>query len=132
MASEAKKAGSRLGRLNYPRDFKRQLAAEACTGNLSVTKIAQQHGVNPNMLFKWRRQYRAGLLGAAPATEQARLLPVITAADTPRPLVTTSKPPAVIVTPTIEITIADLTLRLHGSVSENQLRMVLRSLGHAP
>ena len=45
-------------------DFKQRLAIAACAPNVSVSNLALEHEVNANMVFKWRRQYRAGLLGA--------------------------------------------------------------------
>ncbi|WP_322399866.1 IS66-like element accessory protein TnpA [Massilia luteola] len=47
---------------NYPLEFKRQLAQLACDESISVAQLAMQHGLNTNMLFRWRRQLRAGLL----------------------------------------------------------------------
>ena len=51
---------------NYPLEFKRQLAQQACDESVSVAQLAMQHGLNTNMVFRWRRQLRAGLLGTAP------------------------------------------------------------------
>jgi transposase len=48
---------------NYPLAFKRQLAQQACDESVSVAQLTLQHGLNTNMLFRWRRQLRAGLLG---------------------------------------------------------------------
>ncbi len=67
------KTGNRKGRLNYPADFKRRLATEACKPGISVSKLARQHTINANMLFKWRRELRAGLF--EPTTPA--LLPVL-------------------------------------------------------
>ena len=50
---------TRKGRPNYPIDFKRHLAVLACEPAISVAKLALEHGINANMLFKWRRHYRA-------------------------------------------------------------------------
>ena len=36
----------------------------ACAPGVSVAKLALEHGVNTNLLFKWRREYRAGKFGA--------------------------------------------------------------------
>ena len=36
----------------------------ACAPGMSVAKLALEHGVNTNLLFKWRREYRAGKFGA--------------------------------------------------------------------
>ena len=54
---------TRKGRPNYPVDFKRHLAALACEPGISVAKLAFEHSLNANLLFKWRRHYRAGLFG---------------------------------------------------------------------
>jgi len=53
---------NRKGRPNYDPAYKRLVAIAACESNVSVAKLAQSHGLNPNMVFKWRREYRAGLL----------------------------------------------------------------------
>ncbi|WP_408296103.1 transposase [Paraburkholderia sp. RL17-373-BIF-A] len=47
----------------------------ACEPGISVAKLAQAHGLNPNMVFKWRRQLRAGLFEGV-AHSAAVLLPV--------------------------------------------------------
>ena len=60
-----KTAGNRKGRPNYPSDFKRRLAIEACAPGISGPKLAQQNGINAKMLFKWRRELRTGLFEPA-------------------------------------------------------------------
>jgi transposase len=72
MVDTAVKAGKRAKRLNYPFDFKKRLARAACAPDVSVSQLALDHEINVNMLFKWRRQYRAGLFDVA--VEPARLL----------------------------------------------------------
>jgi transposase len=47
------------------------LAQRACNENVSVAQLALEHGLNTNMVFKWRRELRAGRLDGATA-----LLPV--------------------------------------------------------
>jgi transposase len=69
-------SNNRKGRPNYPVDFKARLAMEACEPGVSVSKLARQHGINANMLFKWRRDLREGLL-AASGSQSAHLLPVV-------------------------------------------------------
>lgn len=49
-------AKGRAGRPNYPIEFKRRLAVESCEPEISVAKLALRHGLNVNMLFKWRRE----------------------------------------------------------------------------
>jgi Transposase len=70
--SEEKKAGSRKGRPNYDPVLRERLAAAACEPGVSVAKLAREHGINANMLFAWRRRYRA-----RQQTESAALIPVV-------------------------------------------------------
>jgi transposase len=105
-APSAARPGGRKGRPNYPTDFKLRLAQQACEPGVSVSRLAHEHGINANMLFKWRRHYRAGLLGSVPA--QPLLLPV-TIADAPSVAVSHATPPG-----RIEIVIADAIVRIDG------------------
>jgi len=61
---------------NYALEFKRRLAQQACDESVSVAQLALQHGLNTNVVFRWRRQLRAGLLGTA-----TQFLPVALAAE---------------------------------------------------
>ena len=57
--------GRRKRRPNFPVAFKKQLAQQASKPGVSVSQLAQQHGINANMLFKWRRHLAAGLRGGS-------------------------------------------------------------------
>ncbi|QAU34908.1 transposase [Janthinobacterium sp. 17J80-10] len=70
------KQGNRKGRPNHPLEFKKHLAQAACEPGVSVSRLAREHGINANMLFKWRRHYRAGLFDS---TASSALLPVVVA-----------------------------------------------------
>lgn len=72
----AGQTSNRKGRPNYPTEFKHRLATTACEPGVSVSKLAQQHGINTNMLIKWRRDLRAGLLTES-KSQSAYLLPVV-------------------------------------------------------
>lgn len=125
LATDSIARASRKGRPNYPIDFKRQLAALACAPNVSVSKLAVKHGINANMVFKWRRQYRAGYFGApvtGPRTTPVALIPVITPAVSERHAST--KPSDSV----IEVVIDDVTLRLHDGVDPITLSTVLDCL----
>jgi transposase len=120
------KQGTRKGRPNYSMDFKRGLAVAACAPDVSVSKLALAHSVNANMVFKWRRQYRAGLFGADAGSA---FLPV---AVTPVPRRELSPAPAKAAVPisagSIEIEIAGAIVRVHGAVDAKVLRTVVQSL----
>lgn len=130
LATEAVKRASRKGCPNHPIDLKRRLAALACEPDVSVAKLALTHGINANLLFKWRRQYRAGKFGtrapegaagmAPPAL--ARLLPVVT------PARAGTARDAERAQPCIEIVLGDALVRVCGEVSSAALRTVLDCL----
>lgn len=125
MATDSIARASRKGRPNYPIEFKRQLAALACAPNISVSKLAAKHGINANMVFKWRRQYRAGYFGipgTGPRTTPVSLIPVLT------PAVSERQSSARQSDPLIEVVIDDVTLRLHGGVDPITLSTVLDCL----
>lgn len=122
---------TRKGCPNHPIDFKRQLAALACAPNVSVAKLALKHGVNANLLFKWRRQYRAGKFGA-PLTEQAITATGSEAAPQLLPALTASEPRAVrsalATISEIEIALGHATVRVRGAVDARMLTTVLDCL----
>lgn len=116
-------SNNRKGRPNYPAQFKHRLATAACEPGVSVSKLAQQHGLNVNMLFKWRRDLRAGLLPETRsqsthlvpvAVQRAPLLPVLPSA---------AVPPC-----SIEIVIADVVVRVSAGTDAALLQLVLQSL----
>jgi len=69
------KSGSRRG--FWSSDEKRRMVAESLAPGASVSKVAQRHGVNANLLFSWRRrETRSATSGGL---EALKLLPVIVA-----------------------------------------------------
>lgn len=112
--------GSRKGRPNYPTDFKLRLAQQACEPGVSVPRLACEHGINANLLFKWRSHYRAGLLGSVPA---APLLVPVTITDAPAPIAANTAPAG-----RIEILIADAVVRIDGAVDPATVRAILQGL----
>lgn len=122
--------GGRRGRPNYPLEFKRRLAVEACEPGVSVAKLALRYGLNTNMVFKWRRQYRAGQFdrhgdGKAVGT-QPLFLPVI-AEPTPGKAKAT-KPASAAEAGYIEIICGQTSIRVCGDVTASALHLVLDCL----
>jgi transposase len=71
MADASGGRGRRRG--NYSLAFKRELAAATLQPGVSVARLGREHGINANMLFKWRNQYRSGAFDEP----QAKILPVV-------------------------------------------------------
>jgi transposase len=102
---------------NYPLAFKRQLAQRACDENVSVAQLALEHGLNTNMVFKWRRELRAGRLDGAGA------LPPVSV--TPNRSLEQSKSA---VDGVIEIRIGAAAVRIEGAPDPGTLGVILQSL----
>ena len=128
---------TRKGCPNHPIEFKRGLAAAACDPEVSVAKLALEHGVNTNLLFRWRRQYRMGTFGAPDPTHLP--LPVVASpadvlpgADGSVTLLPVQMPEAEIdpaaAPVSIEVVFACATVRISGSPETATLRMVLDTL----
>jgi transposase len=121
------KRGSRSGRLNYPRSFKLKVAVEACTPGISVSQLALHHQLNANMVFKWRREYLAGLF-AGDDTEESALLPVVVVASQNEPSVALPAPAPRCQRGGIVIEIGGAVVRIDGMVDADILRLVIASL----
>jgi transposase len=128
---------TRKGCPNHPIEFKRRLAATACQPEISVAKLALEHGVNANLLFNWRRQYRAGKFGAPdpahkPASSCADLSVATSRSDTAVTLlpVQTQATEADVVAASacIEVVFRSATVRICGAPEMAALRIVLDTL----
>jgi transposase len=121
--------GSRKGRPNYDREFRRRLAAAACEPGASVAKLARENGINANMLFTWRRRYREQLQ----AQTTTSLISVAVVDETPAQRVT-MPPDARAVgnrttrAGTIEIRFGEVVVKVDGIVDAGTLRVVLGSV----
>ena len=116
MAGEAEQKKRRRS-MNYPLEFKRRLAQQACDESVSVAQLAMQHGLNTNMVFRWRRQLRAGLLGTA-----TQFLPVALAAEPKQPI------DGVGSAGSIEIQLGQATICIRGVPDPATLALVLQGL----
>lgn len=116
--------------------FKRKLVELTQQAGASVAAIALEHGINANLLFKWRRE-QLGSSSSARPTAQAILLPV-TMAPLPPVRTMSTTPSAVVANATrtstvgiIEIEVGGARVRLRGSVDQDSVRCVLQTLREA-
>ena len=128
----------RAKRQHYDPAFKRHLVELTLVPGASVARIALDHRINANILFRWRRQYLRELGTVAPKSAAA-LLPVavVSEADHTSDLLSTSAPtiPArsarkreLSPSGVIEIELAGAQVRVTGEVSHQALRLVLETL----
>jgi transposase len=146
LASSDLKRTSRKGCPNHAVEFKRRLAMAACEPGISVAKLALEHRINANLLFKWRRQYRAGKFGepnkkhaapvegakslpaamtASPSSSSFQLLPVVESVAT---VAVDGVAGAGSVQASIEVVFPCARVRIHRGVEPAVLRVVLDCL----
>ena len=117
-------------RRKHSEALKRDLVERSLQPGASVSALAQQHGINANLLFNWRRlRLRAQNPDATAALPT--LLPVTVQRDVPGSTAELLRPPAVgarAPTGSIEIEIGIARVRLRGAVDDASVRSVLRAL----
>jgi transposase len=127
----------RAKRRHYEQAFKRHLVELTLVPGASVARIALDHRLNANILFRWRRHYlrELGGTGQRPA---AALLPVTVSEAEGALEVISERAPSVrgrgkrelAASGVIEIELAGAQVRISGSVALEALRLVLQTLSH--
>ncbi|EKN3732795.1 TPA: IS66-like element accessory protein TnpA [Citrobacter freundii] len=117
-------SGRRKGCPNYPPEFKQQLIVASCEPGVSISKLALENGINANLLFKWRQQWREGKL-LLPSSESPLLLPVTLDATAVQPEPPAEDPKLSI---SCEVNFRHRTLHLNGTVSEKLLTLLIQEL----
>jgi transposase len=112
--------GTGRKRRSFRREYKRQVVEETLAPGASVSGVALRHGLNNNMVFKWRRRYLHEL---APArSKPVKLLPVsVVEHNGPATPVSASRQSL----SSIELDCAGVRIHLHGRVDAEALRTVL-------
>ena len=115
--------------------LKHALVERSLEPGASVAAIAQEAGVNANLLFNWRRLHLQAQVPAVGAAAAPVLLPVTVVAAVDRPAsmapLPLGPPPRTAPTGSIEIEINGARVRLRGAVDEASIRTVLRALSSA-
>jgi transposase len=118
-------------RRRFTEDFRRGLVQMTLVPGASVAKIALEHRLNTNLLFKWRRLYLRELAG--PRGDAPKMLPVTVEQVSDAPESTLPEPRAAARSRSasagcIEIELPRGRVRLRGAVDAEMLRSVLQIL----
>jgi transposase len=129
----------RAKRRHYDQAFKRHLVELTLIPGASVARIALDHRINANIVFRWRRYYLREIGGTSPRPATA-LLPVsvsnapqaveLISECSPSLRARSTRKPQRGAGGVIEIELAGGQLRLTGSVDLEALRVVLEALSH--
>jgi transposase len=76
-AGHAETVGGRslVPRRQYAVELKRRIVEETFAPDASVAEVARRHGVNDNLVFEWRKQYRQGRLWHGKPEPAAKRVP---------------------------------------------------------
>ncbi|MEF7903203.1 transposase, partial [Escherichia coli] len=109
---------------NYPVEFKIKMVELSHRPEISVAQLAREHGINDNLLFKWRQYWREGKLRPPSTTENnvPELLPITLDAEDVVPTTSPRSQPVAAATPESLNISCEVTFR-HGS-----LRLIRRQL----
>lgn len=120
------KPGSRMGRRSYHVGFKKQLVSAACASGIPGARLTLEHGINANMLHKWRREHLAVTGNGANELRSTEFL-AVRVGPSCQPTALVAKPP-VSQQGMIELRMGAALLRLEGAVDAATLAQVLRHL----
>jgi transposase len=115
--------------------FKQLLVERSLAPGASVAAIAQEAGINANLLFNWRRLHLQALVPAPAEVPRGPVLLPVTVVEAPATSTTGATPPTVPPARnsagSIEINTRGTVIRIRGPVDEASLRTVLRALASA-
>lgn len=125
-------------RPNFTPEFRQSIVEMTLRPGACVAQIAREHGLNDNMLFKWRRRYLdaqakavasvPALTGIAQRTDNAVMLPV-DIIDAPAPRATEIQPGGAVASCEVEIEVGKRRVRICGlsmDLAERFLRDCLK------
>ena len=104
-------------RRRWSEEEKAGIVAESLDAETSISAVARRHGLHPNQLFGWRRQFRTGPTGVEPGAGGGGFIPVVLSDAAPVPVPVALAP--------IDILVGGLTVRVSGPVDAEALRGVL-------
>ncbi|HAI8688799.1 MULTISPECIES: IS66-like element accessory protein TnpA [Escherichia] len=129
--SEAPVVKKRPRRPNFPYEFKIALVEQSLQPGACVAQIARENGINDNLLFNWRHQYRKG--GLLPSGKNMpALLPVTLTPEPDNKIPAPAQEPEQINTPSdslcYELVLPAGTLRLKGKLTPALLQTLIREI----
>lgn len=119
-----------MNRQRYSREFKRQIVETSLAPGASIAAVAQAHGINANLLHKWRWRYRNGEYGAVAEPSALATLQMVKSATL---AVANQHQPTTIRTETtsssaIELFFNNTRVLVHGAPDSQTLRSIIEVL----
>ena len=108
------------------RQERRQIVEETLQPGASVAVVARQHAVNANMVFRWRKLYREGLLDGP--TSVPELLPVRLSTLIAKDPQVPERAISSVLPGVIHIEIGNARVRIEGAPDPDCVRAAIESL----
>lgn len=128
--SEVPVVKKRPRRPNFPYEFKITLVEQSLLPGACVAQIARENGINDNLLFNWRHQYRKGIL--LPSGKNTPALLPVTLTQEPDNKIPVPVQVEQINTPPdslcCELVLSAGTLRLKGELTPALLQTLIREM----
>ncbi|MEM6246923.1 IS66-like element accessory protein TnpA, partial [Acinetobacter baumannii] len=121
----------KIRRNRFSPEFKWRLVQQTLLPGACVAQIARENGINDNLLFNWRHQYRKG--GLLPSGKNMpALLPVTLTPEPDNKIPAPAQEPEQINTPSdslcCELVLPAGTLRLKGKLTPALLQTLIREM----
>ncbi|UYP66710.1 transposase [Thalassobacter stenotrophicus] len=118
---------STAGRRRWPDDLKARIVAETLEPGATVREVAGRYCVRANRISEWRRLAKDGKLVLPAVSDPPGFAPLLLCDKEPScsPPETASAPE----TPSIEIVVGEVSIRLNGNASAAQIAEIVRAVG---
>lgn len=103
--------------------FKREVVEQSLAPTASVAKLAQEHGINANQIFAWRKAYRDGRLDEGSSGRLIAVQVTDTSQACTRPVPVNGRD-----APKLSLTVGSAVLEVAGDVSPVLLRAAIDAL----
>jgi transposase len=114
-------------RRRFSRQIKARIVRESREPGAVISEIARRHDLGPQQLFAWRRELRAAIAGPdVPTAATSGFTPVVVEGSKQDQTATRAHPIAE--RGLIEITIGNVTIRLHDGVAPRMIAAVLQAV----
>ena len=112
-------------RIRRTMEEKRKIVLESLSTDTSIAAVARSHGINANLLHSWRWHYRRGELGKT--EDDPKFLPIKVSSKT-QSVSKLSDTRQEDQKAYLEIILGEVRVLVHGAVSPQVLRNVLKAL----
>jgi transposase len=112
-------------RRRWPDDFKARIVAETLEPGVTVREVAERYGMRPNRLSEWRRLAKDGKLVLPAADEPPGFAPLVLC-DAGH---SASAPESAAGSPSIEIAIGEVMIRLDSGTPAARIAEIVRAVG---